>query len=206
MAQHIEVVSLLLANALSDVRRVLAPALRFIGFGPRPRVGAGAKVSLWRVSMQSNDTIEIGAQSIVEASLITDRSPAVIRIGERSFVGQSRLIAAQSIEIGNDVLISWDVTIVDHDSHALDFDLRAGDVLEWAQGRKDWQYVPVAPVRVADKAWIGFGATILKGVVIGEGAVVASKSVVTKDVEPYTLVGGCPARLIRKLSPRKDVI
>lgn len=56
------------------------------------------------------------------------------------------------------------------------------------------------PVSIQDHVWIGGSSVINPGVTIGEGAVVASGSVVTKDVEPYTLVGGNPARLIRRLS------
>ena len=56
-----------------------------------------------------------------------------------------------------------------------------------------------APVVIKDKAWIGANATVVPGVTIGEGAVIAAGAVVTKDVEPRTLVGGIPAKLIRSL-------
>ncbi|MCB0501084.1 MAG: hypothetical protein KDD32_00210 [Bacteroidetes bacterium] len=52
---------------------------------------------------------------------------------------------------------------------------------------------------IKDKAWIGFNVIILKGVTIGEGAVVGAGSVVTKDVPDYTIVVGNPAKLIKKL-------
>jgi hypothetical protein len=57
-----------------------------------------------------------------------------------------------------------------------------------------------APAVVGDRVWIALGATILGGVTIGEGAVVAAGSVVTRDVEPFTVVGGAPARPIRQRS------
>ncbi|HWY61214.1 MAG TPA: acetyltransferase [Rhizomicrobium sp.] len=59
----------------------------------------------------------------------------------------------------------------------------------------------MAPVVISDKAWIGFGTTILKDVTVGEGAVVGACSVVTKDVELWTVVAGNPVRILRRLEP-----
>lgn len=53
-------------------------------------------------------------------------------------------------------------------------------------------------VIIGNDVWIGFGSTIMSGVTIGDGAIIAAKSVVTKNVEPYTIVGGNPAKLIKK--------
>lgn len=57
---------------------------------------------------------------------------------------------------------------------------------------------PSKPIVIGNHVWIGERATILKGVTIGDGAIVAANAVVTKDVEPNTLVGGVPARVIRR--------
>nr|WP_325058528.1 DapH/DapD/GlmU-related protein [Sphingomonas sp. EC-HK361] len=92
------------------------------------------------------------------------------------------------------------MTVVDHNSHGIAWQDRAQDVLDWGRGAKDWSAVKIAPVRIDDKAWIGFNAIILKGVTIGEGAIVAAGAVVTKDVAPYTIVGGNPAVVLRTLS------
>ena len=86
---------------------------------------------------------------------------------------------------------------VDHDSHSVVLEERQDDVKLWSVGKKNWDYVKIAPVDIEDDVWIGFNAIILKGVTIGRGAVVAAGSVVTKNVAPFTVVGGNPARLIR---------
>lgn len=57
------------------------------------------------------------------------------------------------------------------------------------------------PIHIGKNVWIGAGATILPGVTVGDNAVVGAGAVVTKDVEPWTIVGGNPARLIRKINP-----
>ncbi len=58
---------------------------------------------------------------------------------------------------------------------------------------------------VGNDVWIGFGAVIMAGVTIGDGAIIGSRAVVTKDVEPYSIVGGVPARLIRKRFSEKKI-
>lgn len=148
-------------------------------------------------------TLDIGADSICQASITYDRCIAKVTIGHRSYVGRSSLVTAEEIAIGDDVLISWGVTIVDHDSHSLDFAKRSSDVVDWKNNRKDWTHVPCAPVLIEDKVWIGFNSIILKGNKVGEGSVVAAGSVVTKDVPSWSLVAGSPARVIRSLAPNE---
>jgi acetyltransferase-like isoleucine patch superfamily enzyme len=65
------------------------------------------------------------------------------------------------------------------------------------------QIIKAKPVVIDDDAWIGAGAIILPGVVIGSKAIVGAGSVVTKSVEPYTIVAGVPARRIRTIEPNK---
>ena len=63
-----------------------------------------------------------------------------------------------------------------------------------------WSDVANQPIKICKNAWIGTRSIILKGVTIGEGAIVAAGSVVTKDVPPYTLVAGNPAIVKKKLN------
>jgi len=64
---------------------------------------------------------------------------------------------------------------------------------------KNWEVVNSRPIKIEDDVWIGMNVLVLKGVTIGRGAIVAAGSVVTKNVEPWTVVGGNPAKLIKKL-------
>ncbi|WP_305076294.1 DapH/DapD/GlmU-related protein [Pseudanabaena sp. lw0831] len=150
------------------------------------------------MQLKENCAINIDEQSQVEGSICFDGDNATIAIGKRVFMN-GYLIAAQSIEIGDDVLISWGVTIVDHNSHAISFSERSQDVVNWRLGKKDWTNVKIAPIKISNKVWIGFNSIILKGVTIGEGAIVGAGSVVTKDVPAWTIVAGNPARVIREI-------
>jgi len=150
------------------------------------------------IHMRTNCCLTIDENSQIDGIISFDKEDAFIQIGKRVFCS-GHLVTAKHIEIGDDVLISWGVTIVDHNSHAIAFSQRANDLMNWRQGKKDWTHVKTAPVKICNKAWVGFNAIILKGVTIGEGAVVGAGAVVTKDVAPWTVVAGNPARLIREI-------
>ncbi|MGK2849441.1 MAG: acyltransferase [Candidatus Limnocylindrales bacterium] len=152
-----------------------------------------------RIRYQPGCTVTVGEQSMVLARVLFDRPDGSLTVGARTFVGASTIVIAERIDIGDDVLIAWGCTIVDHDSHALRFDDRRRDVVDWLRGAKDWSHVEIKPVTIQDKVWIGLNAIIVKGVTLGEGSVVAAGSVVTSDVPPYALVAGNPARVVREL-------
>lgn len=108
-------------------------------------------------------------------------------IGERSEIGPWCTIVAQDeVEIGNDCLIAERVSIRDQDHEIRS---RSSVPIRLAGMR-------VAPVRLGNDVWVGAGAVVLKGVTIGQGAVVAANSVVNRDVQPFEIVGGVPARHI----------
>jgi galactoside O-acetyltransferase len=162
-------------------------------------VAASATFNILKLHGGKGNRLTIKENSLVHASLFFDRPSAQISIGARSFIGNSRLVCAEKLTIGNDVLVSWAVTMADHDSHSLDFERRKCDVTNWIAGHKDWSNVPRAPITIEDKVWIGFGSIILKGVTVGTGAVVAAGSVVTRNVSPWTVVAGNPAKPIKQL-------
>lgn len=159
-----------------------------------------------RISNPCKDRLRIvvGAWTHVLGELLVFPDAGRIRLGEWCYVGSgSRLWSQASIEIGNYVLISHLVDVHDTNSHPLDWQARRSDVERSLSGRRleSSEMVEKAPIVIEDDAWIGFKASLLKGVRIGRGAIVAAGSVVTKDVRPFTVVAGNPARLVRELTP-----
>jgi acetyltransferase-like isoleucine patch superfamily enzyme len=146
--------------------------------------------------------VRIGADGVMDGRLVTEAPGAEISIGSNTSIGGETLIAAvRSIVIEDDVLISYQCIITDSDNHSASYSLRKHDLHDWLAGRHDWSKVKTAPVRICRGAWLGARTVVTKGVTIGEGAVCGMASVVTKDVAPYTIVAGNPARVIRELGP-----
>lgn len=160
--------------------------------------GVGSRVNFWRIRGRHGGVFRVGKGSLVRAEMVYERDGAVIEVGDRTFIGRGLFTIAERLVVGDDVQISWNVTIADHNSHSLRFSERCNDVeMNAFQGIKIWDFVKIAPVIIGNKAWIGFGSSLLKGVTIGEGAVVGANSVVTRDVPAWTVVAGNPAKVIR---------
>ena len=152
--------------------------------------------------------LSIGSDSIVAGNFIFESEQGKITIGNHSYIGGGAYISRSSITIGNNVTIAWGGTVYDHDSHSLDYMERRKDIddelNDIRNGRnfiqnKDWSNVNSKPIVIKDDAWIGMNVIILKGVTIGEGAIVGAGSVVTKDVPAWTVVAGNPAKVVKHL-------
>ena len=107
---------------------------------------------------------------------------AVLELGSGSMNNNCQIACFNKISIGHEVAIGEGVRFWDTDGHLI---LREG-------------YEMGNPIQIGNNVWIGIYSTILKGVNIGDGAIVAAGSVVTKDVPPKALVGGVPAKIIKK--------
>jgi acetyltransferase-like isoleucine patch superfamily enzyme len=163
----------------------------------------GASIS----SIYGMGTWQIGSSSLIGGSLVCETQHAIISIGNKTFIGGgTQIISAQSIQIGDNVLIAGQVVIQDHNSHSLDSAKRKNDI-EYAVARyqnrpimtKSWDDVVTKGIKIGNNSWIGMRAIILKGVTIGEKAIVGAGSVVTKDVPPNAIVAGNPARIAASL-------
>ncbi|CTR17353.1 acyltransferase [Escherichia coli] len=150
----------------------------------------------------------IGNNCILKNEIIFERECGVVTIGDNTFINKNtKIISVNRISIGSNVTISYGVIIYDHDSHSLDYRERQKDILKILETRdpnndienKNWDCVKSLPVIIGDNVWIGFQAAILKGVTIGEGAVVAARAVVTKDVPAWSVVAGNPAKVVKEI-------
>lgn len=153
---------------------------RFASCGKTLRAGRGVVV------LKKNGEIRVGARVVLhkgcKLSAWGTDGRANITIGNHTYIGdRTEIHAGQSVKIGDDCDISWDCCILDRDYHKLDTETEV-----------------FRPVTIGNHVWIGCNALILKGVTVGDGAVIAAGSVVTRDVPPRCLVAGNPAKVIRE--------
>ena len=137
-----------------------------------------------RVSFGKNQVWVVGFKGFEDARL---------KIEKNSTVNFGCLISvASSVYIGENCRIAGGVQIYDNNSHPIDYMAR----------RDNGGYLTesdVKSVHIGDDVWLGTGSIIMKGVNIGNGAIVAAKAVVTKDVPAHTIVAGNPAKVVKKI-------
>lgn len=190
-------------------KKMMKSIAPYVNLCPNTRYGEGFTCDL-RNPRPGRKYLTIGSHGIIDATFIFEKETGYISVGNHCLINGT-IISINRVEIGNDVIIAWDTLVYDHNSHAVNWEERKEDLrgeyenyLKYGDpcANKNWSVVKSAPIKICDKAWIGTGCKILKGVTVGEGAVVQAGSVVTANVEPWTVVGGNPARCIRKL--KKD--
>ncbi len=154
------------------------------------KLGKGAIISNLRVTWPHK--VSIGKNSIIEPGVYFNYDGIYtphksIIIGSEVFIGSNcEFNISGQINIGNTCLIASGCKFIDHDhSTALSTTMNI-------------QPPSIAPIIIEDDVWLGFNVTVLKGVRIGKGAVVAAGSVINKDVGDYEIVAGVPAKFIKK--------
>jgi acetyltransferase-like isoleucine patch superfamily enzyme len=155
---------------------------------------------------QLPNLINVGKDSVLRGELLIFAHGGKISIGDSCYVGEgTRIWSSDSIDIGNRVYISHNVNIHDTNSHSVDAYLRSQHffvIMTTGHPKENDFDIKASPVLIEDDVWIGFNSTILKGVTIGSGSIVAACSVVTKNVPSNVLVAGNPAIIIKTISTK----
>ena len=133
---------------------------------------------------------------------------AKVHIGECALLTSVWLMCDAEISIGAFTMISWSVVIMDTYRVPVHPELRRAELHQLSRRpfRKIAAKVPAKPVHIGNDVWIGFDCCILPGVKIGNGAIVGARSVVTENVEPYTVVAGNPAKFVKRLAQPEGFI
>jgi acetyltransferase-like isoleucine patch superfamily enzyme len=162
--------------------------------GQRVRFGKNFRVC-GRLDIRGPGTVVFGDDCTVVATRFAPVTPythspqAIIHIGHRVVLNGTRLGCCQRIDVAENCLLA-DARVFDTDFHALE-----------SAGRHRWHTTGVTkPVTIGPDVWVGAGAMILKGVSIGAHAVVGAGSVVTREVPPWAVVAGNPARVVKYLT------
>lgn len=162
--------------------RLRAALLRLRGARVGAKTNVGRRLVVWNAR-----GLELGSRVEIEHDVYLKLVAADARLaaGDAVFFGRGvEIDVAQSVAIGAHTLIAPNAFITDHTHNAA----RAARLA--AQGNR------IAPVTIGSDAWIGAGAIVLAGVTIGDGAIVGAGAVVTRDVAPYAIVAGVPARVV----------
>ena len=146
--------------------------------------------------------IRLGKNTIVRGKLLIAAYGGEIEIGDNVYIGEnSNIWSGDKIVIGDDVLISHGVNIIDTNSHEVDYVERSISFKKMlAYGHsKEKGSIETGQIIIENNVWISFGVSVLKNVRIGEGAIIAAGAIVTKDVNPFTIVAGNPAIKVKEL-------
>jgi acetyltransferase-like isoleucine patch superfamily enzyme len=194
------------------LNKILSPKIRY---GKSLLIGNGTVfLNNFNIYNNKNNEVLIGENSIIGATIIFENKEGKVSIGDRVYIGDSKIICKNNITFENDILVAWGVTFYDHNSHSLNYLKRQKDIIQVLEDfrhhngnylmNKDWSDVDLKPILIKSNVWIGFDAVIMKGVTIGEGAIVAACSVVTKDVPSFAVVAGNPAKVIKYLDKNES--
>ncbi len=189
---------------ISAISTVLGQAMRRWQASRRCVMGEGAVVYSPRsvnVIGGGRERIALGSNTVIRGELLALPGGS-ITLGDFCYLGEnSRIWSYVRVRVGHRVLIAHNVSIMDSLTHPIDPLARHEHFRRIIfEGHPADLDLGARPVEIRDDAWIACNAVILRGVVIGEAAIVAAGAVVTKDVPPRTLVAGNPARVVRELA------
>lgn len=181
-------------------RKILYPALLRTKKGLI--IGSGADIKgLPHIEIHDGATIVVGCNVTLNSwnanyhvnmhsgvKLLASMSGASIEIGDDSRIHGACIHATRSVRIGKKCLIAANTQIFDANGHDSCFPAVEDRILTRDEGR---------PIEIEDNVWVGISSIVLPGVKIGTGSIVAAASVVTRDVPPFVIVAGNPARIVK---------
>ena len=172
-----------LCTAIQRRARLIYLRARF----PRANLGARSDIRAgFKLRLASDAKFQIGAGCILDYDTTIECSGNLI-VGERVIFGHHCTIGCKErIDIGDDCLLAEMISIRDHDHN-----FARTDIPIRAQG------ATAAPVVIGRDVWLGAKVTVLKGVTIGDGAIIGANAVVTRDIAPGAIAVGIPARVIK---------
>jgi acetyltransferase-like isoleucine patch superfamily enzyme len=162
---------------------------------PTAYLGSSHSFVRYRSELPVGTQVGRGA-SLCDATSLDIGPRGRVRLGEYALVTAARIICDLEVDIGDYALVSWDVVLMDSYRVPLDPEQRRRAAL----GDRSVRAASARPIRLGRNSWVGFGVCVLPGVTIGEGSIVAARSVVAADVPPYVVVAGNPARVVRSLA------
>lgn len=131
---------------------------------------------------------------------ICSQNGGKITIGEHCQIGfDCKILCANSISFGDYVILADNITVCDNNNHPVNPQDRALIYMKtsWDSEYRGWKYSQSSPIIIANNVWIGSNVRICKGVTIGEGAIIAACSVVTKNVPANSIAAGNPAKIVK---------
>jgi acetyltransferase-like isoleucine patch superfamily enzyme len=172
-------------NQIIKLSRWRLRGLIFKFFHPEIKIGkhfkVGGKIRISKMYKSARLNIGDYVQLYSQVGFFLNTPEASIELGNNTYINsRTEIFSKCSVKIGCNCAISWDVSILDSDFHHIG-------------GSKD-----ASPVLIGNHVLIGCKSIILKGVTIGDGAIVSAGAVVTHDVPSKTLVAGVPAKIIKQ--------
>lgn len=188
-------------NAISAICRLaLMGGRRFVSWIKTAKARGDATIGVETRILSTGEIVNIsrvrnrlvlGAKCVIAGQVLVFPHGGRIRIGDYVFLGEgSHIWSSAEIEIGNRVLISHGVEIHDTDSHPLNAKARAAHAMHIIDKGHPCEIdgIRAKPIRIGDDVWIGFGATIRKGVTIGDRSIIGARAIIEYDVPSDSMV------------------
>ena len=160
---------------------------RCASFGRRVLMGGPMPYVSGHAAIHVGDDVRLGGKLFIASARVFDQPKLILK--DRAAIGWGTTFTVnREVVVEEDAVVSSGCRISDSDGHCREADLRAAGA---APKPRD-----IRPVRISKHAWIGSGSHIMKGVTIGEGAVIGANSVVISNIPPYSLAMGNPAEVV----------